>query len=312
MAFTIVICESDKQLFDSLKKRLALSFPDAYILSPDISIPDHGLSDHTTVLYDDRKMTAEEAECFGGNGIALYSSGNGSYIDCRVLCELIEQQRKYRGDTQPPAVRSADPVRGKIILLIPYAYISERETFIRNEYFDLVRESTLTLRLDLMSGIRMPSTFTYEGTGSSLTDLLNAAARGSLDDTELLEYLNPDMNGFLVPGRPDNADDVFDAGTDTVCSLIRTVRELTQRKDSDINALIVAEGFTLSDLKKISSLCDLIHILLPSRLCSENETLPEIINGLKSSSDYYKEIKISYTEDHPDGIKRQTDIVCTE
>lgn len=280
MAFTIIVFEKDLYLKRLIECRLSLSFPDAYISGQKERV-ESGLSECTIRLYDDRQFNEDEV---GNKAIPLFTEG---CIDCRKL----EDQILDILDTRE---RVSDP---SMCLLISFAYMDEREDHIRREYSSFKECHDVCIRLDLMSGIRMPSPFTTGLSTGSLTRLLRKCTDPGFDPEEIMDHLNHDSNGFMTAGKPDNPDDVFDLGIDASAVLIKSVRELIERGTVDISCLVVTEGFTVKDLTRISGLFDRVEILLPSRLCEEKNNIEEVLGSLSRNIPEGTYIKVRYCDE---------------
>ncbi len=277
MAFTIVILEEEKYLKDLLRQKIKGSFPDAYIRD-DIKGDDKGLSEFEIVLFDNRRYDAKEEN---GLYVPIFSSG---VIDCKILEDKIRS-----------IIPDIPGERGEMCLLISYAYLDERESYIEREFAHLKNDHDMCIRLDLMSGIRMPSCFTAAPPDTSLTRLLGMAGSDPSFDPELIpSYLTYDNRGFMTPGKPSFPDDVFDMGIDASVALTEKVRELVRRNDRDISALVVTEGFTIRDMARLVPLFDRTEVLLPARFCEEENNLEQMAGVLTRSLPAGQKLDIRY------------------
>ena len=286
MAFTIIVFEKDRYLKRLIESRLSRSFPDAYISGGKERV-EAGLSECAITLYDDRQFGEDEV---GHEAIPLFTEG---CIDCRRL----EDQILDILDTKD---RVSDPA---MCLLISFAYMDEREDYIRKEYSSLKDCHDVYIRLDLMSGIRMPSPLTTGLSAGSLTDLLRSCSDPSFDSEDIMGYLNHDSNGFMTTGKPDSPDDVFDFGIETSATLIKKVRELVNLNSISVSCLVVTEGFTVKDLSFIAGLFDRVEVLLPSRLCEEKNNIEEVLGNISRHITGDTFIKVRYCDESKESGK---------
>ncbi len=293
MAFEIEIYEQDNYLYGLIRERLANRFPMAYIkrAGVDISLDSKLVKDIFT-LYDNRQF--EEPQSGGSTEpIPLFADdGKGhSIIDMRRIFGLISGKGSSTGgDT---FINEAETDRLK--LLISYAYIDERENFIRSAIRSECFEALHPVRIDLMSGLRMPSAFTA-GSKGSITSLLRACTGKKFKPVQILEYLNPDSEGFLSCGKPDSEDDVFDIGIKACTALVRELKTLC--KENDASALVVAEGWKFTELLELIALCDTLHILLPARMCTEDTGLSGALGVFRRALPSGALMTVHYCEDY--------------
>ena len=295
MAFGILIYENDSYLYALIRERLSSLFPSAYIERAGQSEPGSSfkLIKDIYVLYDNRQYSPPPDK---GNdkAIPLFSDdGKGhSIIDMRVICKSICEGT---GNLQENISHTPGDGKDRLRLLISYAYIDERENFIRSAIGPDSFDSMHPIRIDLMSGIRMPATFTPEATGS-ITRLLRTCTGKKFDPVRILDYLNPDSNGFLSCGKPENEDDVFDIGADSCSHLIKLMKELCVRDDA--GALVVVEGWRVSELLSFIPWCDTLHILLPARMCTEDTGMTKELGQFKRALPSGALMTVHYCEDY--------------
>ena len=279
MNIGIIIFEKEDYLYKLLKFRLSMYFPDGYIVRGNlggINPSDIPLAKKIHVLYDSDQFSSDQIsrEC-SNIDIPLSIStiyndeySKGRIIDCKYIAKKIMNSQQ-----ETPSVRKSSKsgsFNGKLIMIISYAYMDERENLIDTEFDYLKRDSHMCLRLNLMSGIRMPTSFSgIENSTGGITDILRMAANESLEPKDIMAYSTPDSKGFITPGKPVHTDDVFDFGITPVMNLIETSKELTTDITFPINVLVVAEGFRFNDCVKISALADEVHFLLPERLLND-------------------------------------------
>lgn len=280
MNIGIIIFEKEDYLYKLLKFRLSTYFPDGYIIrgvSGGISSADIPLAKKIHVLYDSDQYSLEQirSDCnrieMDINISSIYNEEfcKGRIIDCKYLAKKI-MENNIATSQIINKISSNNSFNGKLIILISYAYMDERENLIDTEFDYLRRDTHMCLRIDLMSGIRMPSSFTgVESSSGGITDILTLAAKESLEPKDIMAYSTPDSKGFITPGKPTHTDDVFDFGIEPVVNLVETAKELTTDITFPINVFIVTEGFRFKDLIRIAALADELHFLLPERLLSD-------------------------------------------
>lgn len=297
---SILIFEDTDYTYTLIKARLAHYCPDSYILrgSADQGLSNQvSLSDLVTVLYDDLQYSKEKViEICGDLGTAvsgvyaLSTSTMPGIIDCRALASLLDEAAASR-----VKIKNEDIIdkKGKMILLLPFAYLDEREALIRDSFKKDNRESgNVCIRIDLMSGIRMM----FPSIGS-LTKILDLARDDNLKASDIVENAAYDDNGFLTLGRPERSDDVFDHGTECILKLLSKARQLTSDNCYPADILVVAEGLTFADMSKIAKLADEVHILLPERLYEEDLGFRREIRSITQVLDPTVPVLIRYCED---------------
>ncbi|MBR1796953.1 MAG: hypothetical protein IJ757_02935 [Clostridiales bacterium] len=293
MTFGIIINERDEYLYSLIKERLTYYYPQAYIDrvgSKDPTI-NYGLISRLYLLYDNRQITSPEE----GNYtlIPLYEDdGKGHMIiDMRRISNDISS---FEND-KPSLTTEVSVYEDRLKLLISYAYIDERENFIRRaigpDSFDTIHP----IRIDLMSGIRMPTPFVQEAQGS-ITKLLRDCKGKSFKPQSILDYLNPDSNGFLSAGKPIQEDDVFDIGIEACTRLVSLLRDLCIKENG--GALVVAEGWRVSELLRFIPCCDSLHILLPARMCTEDTGMVKELGAFKRGLSSGALMTVHYCEDY--------------
>ena len=292
MAFGIVIYENDSYLYELIKERLTSRFPEAYIKS---YRDDHSVSkmliDDIHSVYDNWQFAAPSDNA-GHDAIPLFTDdGKGNkIIDMKKVAASISGSSVQTGKPQT-AVADRDRLR----LLISYAYIDERENFIRSAIGPETFGSLHPIRIDLMSGIRMPTPFTSDNSGS-ITGLLRECVNRRFRPEQILGYLNPDSTGFLSCGKPDNEDDVFDIGVKASCRLISCLSDLCRNENT--GALVVVEGWRVADLTEFIKLCDAVHILLPARMCTEDTGITKELGLFRRSLASGALMTVHYCEDY--------------
>lgn len=315
MAFSILLFEKDAHLSKLVKYRLATIYKDAYIRQVDTENDDfneHEFSENTHIFFNDKQFSYQMIEDYCKEMRFRYfyicplfctDANSSRTIDCRRLASIIDDSNNV------PSGKSANidlrllknQNSGSVHLLLPFAYINERESFIHDELIYLLDDSDVCVRLNLMSGTRIPSFFTTRLVTGSLTSLLKKAKDNSINGNDILQSLNPDALGFLTPGNPDNADDVFDFGVSALTNLINAARELTTSYNRTVNVLIVAEGFRFTELEALATLCDYLHVLLPGRMHEESTGYQEEISALSRSLPATSNLTVYYSEDYKTG-----------
>jgi hypothetical protein len=293
MTFGILVYENDDYLYSLIRERLTYLFPSAYIERSGHNSSQENLKliKKIFILYDNRQYKAPE-DLNGTVPIPLFSElKEHSIIDMRVIGKAISGSLSSDNDSYI----TQDSTQDRLRLLISYAYIDERELFIKNvigpDSFDCIHP----IRIDLMSGIRMPASFTYEKTGS-LTGLLRSCTGKRFAPARILDYLNPDSNGFLSCGKPENEDDVFDIGIDSCDRLMELLSQLCNQEQT--GALVVAEGWRMADLIRLIKHCDTLHILLPARMCTEDTGMTKELDLFKRTLPSGSLMTVHYCEDY--------------
>ncbi len=276
MNHAVIIYEDDDFLYGLLRFRLSLYLPDCYIMrdgDKNYLNNINQFSDTLFVLFDDHQyneydVSIEDIEGINVFYLPLYSEeDNCTLIDCKELAMRIAQTKTSVRQKTTCAENTGRTEHGGVHILIPFSHIDERERFIDEELSFLRDSDNMCIRLDLMSGIRMPTNYSgsYSSVGS-LTQLLDKAKSKHICSEDILSFVNPDSNGFFTPGKPQRSDDIFDYGTDTLITLINALSTLVNEDSDRFTGLIVAEGFRFRELIKLASCCDVIHILLPKRM----------------------------------------------
>ncbi len=318
MSTGIVIYEKNDYVFTLLKSRLSIYFPDSYIFragSDDLSQGNGELASITDVIYDDHQFSEYEVREFSNSFssntdelIPLYSiSDDGKEcIDCSTLARLLSRNTKDSILDGNLTINHAINKPGKTLLLLPFAYISERESYIDHMLQDFKNETDICLRLDIMSGIRMPQRFTTATDKGSLTALLKLAQKDTLTINDIPNYCNPDGYGFITPGKPENSDDVFDYGFQAIEKLIKTASEFSHQEDMPVNTCIVMEGFRFADLRKAASIADELHILFPRELYSRDISFKTEIGSLIRQVKFGCKIITAYSDDYKESKLHET------
>lgn len=274
----IIIYELEDYVFKLLKFRLSTLLPDSYIIrgtSTELNSDSLPFAENIHILYDSNQFTMTQICKFSEkikNPVSISSvfrddlDGN-EIIDCAHLYNRItstDYSMNRIAQSTDENIPSSKP--GKVSVLLPFSYIDEREFFIHSQ-LSYLKDTSMCLRLDLMSGIRMPYSFSgIDRSNCSITQLLSLAKNGRLTPEDILAFCTPDNNGYLVTSKPFHSDDVFDYGIDVIEKVLLTSRMLTKETSYPMNILVVAEGFKINELAKIASLGDEVNILLPKRL----------------------------------------------
>lgn len=305
MAFSIVIRTPDIQVGRMLTNRITVLYPNAYVSSPsensdnseDYSYENEiGLSDRTVVLYDNLRMKHEpEAEnnCLF---LPMFSeAGDGlQYIDCSRLKLLIDNiNSSYSGESAQSSRSGRD---GMITLFLSFVHIEEREAIIA-KYVPAISPSDVNVRLDLMSGFRMPSSFRSGLTDGSLTELLRLSAKKRLTPSLLQSMLHPNSLGFLSPGIPDQPDDVFEYGTEACCELISNLRSMICDFGTNMSGIITAEGWRTEEYCRLIRECDMVYVILPESDCDESKNMENTISLFRRSLNQGANLNILYCKE---------------
>lgn len=307
MNYGIIIYEKDDYIYKLVKFRLSTLFPDGYIIRgvSELNSSSIPFADGINILFNSSQYKINDIYKYSENLktpvsiISLYNDNETGFpmIDCAEIYDQITnmtyQIKEISDEHQISKVCSK---AAKTVLYIPFAYISEREALIANK-LQYLTDDFLCLRLDLMSGIRMPNTFSGVCNGTvGLTELLDLAQQDSIEKEDILDYCAPDNKGYITPGKPKHSDDVFDYDLDTIKKLIRTASELNEDDSYPMNVLIVAEGFRIADYIEIASLVDEIQILLPERLYKDNLGFKDEIGRITRSVNSEIPVTIHYVE----------------
>ena len=290
MAFGILVYENDVYLYTLIRERLSYYFPSAYIEKfGDASVKsDFKLISEIVILYDNRQY--KEPSSDGVKSVIplfTYDDKGRGIIRINEICS------KTSGTPSAPA--GNEMYRDRLKLLISFAYIDERENFIMSAIGPDTFDSITPIRIDLMSGIRMPNTFTGSSTGS-ISRLLRSCTDKRFKASMIPEYLNPDSNGFLSCGKPDNEDDVYDIGLQACTVLIGKLKELCIKENTE--ALVVVEGWRVSEIIEFIKICDTLHILLPARMCTEDTGMTKELDMFKRALPSGALMTVHYCEDY--------------
>lgn len=312
MAFTISVHLDDTYMYRLLEERLRAVFPDAYICRGNAGRAEQALSEYTVDLVDN---SACSGRCTFGTSscgdqmnecIDIFDiSGRLRTVDVKRITEEIVRYRRSMEISSAGPIPSDQltPVHvgGKLKLLLPFTYADEREEYIREAFDDLKNADSMCIRIDLMSGSRMPTLYRSDLTGGSLTALLENITRIGFRPEDILDYLNPDSTGFLTPGMPDSNDDVYDIGTDASTMLLTKLKQLIALSDGAFNALVVVEGFRFTPLKQLVQYTDELHILLPADKCN-TEGSERMIRELKRQLSPGAGLVIHKTDNRPERL----------
>ena len=296
MAVLIDVISDDDYLSELLRLRLAPMFPNAYIARRGSSLCEElrDMCDSTICLYDNRTYKPDEP-----NAVPVF--GSGKAVDCNALGSAISS---LMSDTKPEVTVTSLPGRSHILL--PFTYINERESMIENMFSPFSSDSDLTVRIDLMSGLRMPSSGISGSDNNAFDSLLQRAGKRDFSPADILEYCNPDMRGFMTPGRPAEPDNVFDHDKNTLISLLKGLRGLSSTKTSPtVTTLSVIEGFRLADTCELIKHADNIHILLPSDDPEDSSGLSKIPPLIERSMERGQKIFVHYSEEYKKGMPNE-------
>lgn len=305
MAFTISVHEQDTYMYQLISDRLRSGFPDAYICR-DTDLPeDNSISKYTIDLYDNSRLgkrriaAGNDISGLYSNPVPIYTFKDGTWIaDMRSVEDAIRRIKNDPEMKDPSYITRTGPGEhkyGKLAVVLPFTYADEREEYIKTAFDGMRDADSMCIRIDLMSGARMPSSFRTDLTDGSLTTLLKHVRSPSFLPKDILDYLNPDSMGYLTPGMPDLNDDVYDLGTDAAVCLLRKLKALICDTEGAFNALAVIEGYRLDDLKKLIEPADELHVLLPADKCN-TEGFDEFIRTLKKCLTSEADLIVHHTE----------------
>jgi hypothetical protein len=292
MAILIDILSDDCYLCELLRLRLTPMFPGAYIEPAGSSLCEElrQICDRKICLYDNRTYVIKDDP-----SVPIFGDGS---ISGPVDCEAIRRQlEELMSDIREEAAVSS--LTGRSHILLPFTYINDREAMIEKEFSPFTSDSDLTVRIDLMSGIRMPLPIKNGPDDSSLDRLLIRAGHRDFRPEDILEYCNPDIKGFMTPGRPSEPDSVFDHDRQDLISLLKAMRDLSAAGGQPtVTALCVIEGFRMSDTCELIRYADNIHILLPSDDASGLSGIPSIIERAAQRG---QKVIVHYSKDYMRG-----------
>lgn len=287
MAFTIKIYEKDKYMYALMKARLGTIYPEAYITNPYLETRSDTDGDmfgeFTKVLYNPRQFGEEFdplphdstlqslKECLDRPVAVLDQNG---IVDCRKICNALGIN-----SDQDQVSNTTDPGKGRIEVLIPFVYISDRENYIRNNYQDLT-DADLSLRLDFTSRLRAPDNEGSEFLAGNMTGLLEACSSKKFDPNDIFKYCSRDSMGYLTPGSSKGDDDVYDIGSTRCRILLDKCRQLITDGKRKINVLAVAEGFRSAELPVLVSDCDRVTILFSGKNRNEETAASGLITSI--------------------------------
>ena len=290
MAVLINILSDDDYLSELLRLRLTPMFPNAYIEPTGSSLCEElrAICDGSICLYDNRTYKIEDPM-----SAAIFSEGKRT-VDCEEirskLSSLIAEPRTEVTVTSLP---------GRSHILLPFTYINDRESMIDKEFSPFTSDSDLTVRIDLMSGLRMSTPVKNGPDSSSLNALLMRAGQRDFTPSDILEYCNPDIKGFMTPGRPSEPDDVFDHDRKDLISLLKGLRGLASTTGApSVTTLCVIEGFRLADTCELIKHADSIHILLPSDDPGDTSGLSKIPSIIERAMEKGQKLFVHYSGEY--------------
>lgn len=305
----IIIYELEDYVYKLLKFRLSTLLPDSYIIrgtSTDLNSDSLPFAENIHILYDSNQFAMAQICKFSEklkNSVSISSIfrddlDGPDIIDCAHLYNRItstDYSMNRIAQSTDNNIPSSKP--GKVSVLLPFSYIDERELFISN-HLSYLKDTSMCLRLDLMSGIRMPYSFSgIDRSNCSITQLLSLAKNGRLTPEDILAFCTPDNSGFLVTSKPYHSDDIFDCGIEVIEKVLVTAKMLTKDTSYPMNILVVAEGFKIADLSRIASFGDEVNILLPKRLHQNDLGFKEEIGRITRVLPPQIQVKIHDTEE---------------
>ena len=292
MAFTIKIYEKDKYMYSLIKARIETMYPEAYITDPYLgsnSDTDGDMfGEFTKVIYnpkqfgedfglDQKSGELSELKEILDKPVPLID--HDGIIDCRKICNALglgnyQDQRNY--DV------TDNKGHGRLEVLIPFVYISDREKYISHRFSNMT-DSDLALRLDFTSRLRAPEDGGSEILAGNMTGLLEACSSRRFEPNDILKYCSRDNMGFLTPGVTKGDDDVYDIGSTRCRLLLDKCRQLVSDETRIINVLAVAEGFRSAELPALVSDCDRVIILFSGKDRNEEAAASGLINSINRS-----------------------------
>ncbi|SMC31784.1 hypothetical protein SAMN06296952_0171 [Oscillospiraceae bacterium] len=293
MAVLIEVRSDDSYLSELLRLRLTPVFPNAYIAMSGSPLCDElrEICDKCVILYDGKHDMKDDP-----NAIPIFH-GSKRYVDCSSLIT------ELRGLIPSAEARISEITpKGRSHILLPFTYISEREAMIDKFFDPLTSDTDLTVRIDLMSGLRMPTQIKSGPDFGSLTTLLQRVRDKDFRPEDILDYCNPDIKGFMTPGKPQDPDDVFDNDISTIRSLLKYLKDLSVAGTSpSVTTLSVIEGFRISDTCSLIRDCDYVDILLPSDDPSDRSGLGKIPSIIERSLGKDQKLTVHYSSEYIKG-----------
>lgn len=292
MAVLIDLLSDDAYLSELLRLRLTPMFPNAYIEPEGSSLCMElkDICDSSICLYDNRTYKVEDTK-----SVPIFTDTRSKAVDCEAIrkrLDVLISECEDEGVT-------VTSLPGRSHILLPFTYINEREAMIDKEFSPFMSDSDLTVRVDLMSGLRMPAPIKNGPESSSLNALLQRAGQRDFNPSDILEYCNPDLKGFMTPGRPSEPDEVFDHKRSDLISLLKGLRGLSSANGSPtVTTLCVIEGFRLTDTCELIKHADNIHILLPSDDPDDSSGLSKIPSIIERSAERGQKIFVHYSSEY--------------
>lgn len=291
MAFSIKIYEKDKYMYALMKARIGILYPEAYITDPYLenrSDTDGDMfGEFTKVLYNPeqfgedfgieppREAMQSLKDCLDR---PVPTTDPEGIIDCKRICSALGIQPSQ---SKEPA-EETKTAGGRIEVLIPFVYISDREKYIRKNYRDLT-DADLSIRLDFTSRIRAPEDEDAEILAGNMTGLLDSCVSRRFEPDDILKYCSRDSMGFLTPGTSKGDDDVYDVGSTRCRILLDKCRQLVSDENRRINVLAVAEGFRSAELPMLVADCDKVTFLFSGKDRSEEIAASSLISTISQS-----------------------------
>ena len=266
MATGIVIYEKNKYLLRLITERIHSRIPDAYVIDgTDINKTDiTRFCDEIITVYDKEQFP----ESFRNNSNAIQLSDDH-------IIDISQLTRKIRFE---PDYSSSESKEGKLLLLIPFVYLNERERFIAEELSEFRNMCESCVRLDLT-----PRTKSTGKSSPSMEALIKAASRKKFDPVSIMDYCIYDDSGFFTPGATNSECEITDFKSEHIEALIKHAQTLT-RSQRQINALVIAEDVGKELLSKLAPLSDRVVVLLPDRASQNHPGMCELIALLSRSA----------------------------
>ena len=292
MAFSIKIYEKDKYMYALMKARIGALYPEAYITDPYLE----SRTDTDGDMFGEFTKILYNPEQFGEDfGLELPESAIKSLkecmekpvptidreglVDCRKICSALGIAPSSNSE---PVNEMKAQDKGRIEVLIPFVYISDREKYIRNNYLEMT-DSDLSLRLDFTSRLRAPEDEGTEFMAGNMTGLLEACASRKFEPNDIIKYCSRNSMGFLTPGTSKGDDDVYDIGSTRCRILLDKCRQLITDGSLKINVLAIAEGFRSAELPALVSDCDKVTVLFSGKNKNEETAASGLISSISRS-----------------------------
>lgn len=299
---SIAIIDPDIHFSRLLSQRLKHHLPDANItvFTPD----DPGITERSwsedAILFDNLRTSPDELrKCGSATFLPMLIPLRTELSDggSRIPGNTITHKLLYSSGLSPechtddiPAMIQHDT--GRLRMFFSLSDRAKRENYIRSNTAGLLSSGHRLIRLDIMPGISISRPhFNSRGrvsgapsTSSGISDLLLMLDGSKVEPDVLLEYLQPDGNGWLHFGRPIRSDDIIQSGASVLVTLVRMLRDLVDTSGEKTSVSVVLEGIPFSKAKHLCPLAHELHVILPEDDSSEDQLIGFELQELFASS----------------------------